>query len=77
MLQAEHDEAERMLLQRLKDWSTDRLEKEGYMLENLGAKVEYGMKPVDGVLVTFNKTGKDDKKPLTPNHKFEYVLFIR
>ena len=60
-----------MLLQRLKDWSSDRLDKEGFMLENLGARVEKKMKPVDGVLVTFNKTAKDDKKPLTPHHKFE------
>lgn len=60
-----------MLLQRLKDWSSDRLDKEGFMLEKLGARVETKMKPVEGVLVTFNKTGKDDKKPLTPHHKFE------
>ena len=71
LLQAEHDESERMLLQRLKDWSSDRLDKEGYMLEKLGARVEKGMKPVEGVLVTFNKTGKDDNKPLTPHHKIE------
>lgn len=60
-----------MLLQRLKDWSLDRLDKEGYMLEKLGAKVEHKMKPVEGVLVTFNKTGKEDGKGLSPNHKFE------
>jgi predicted metalloprotease len=71
LLQAEHDEAERTLLQRLKDWPLDRLEKDGYMLEGLGARVEPKLKSNEGTVVTFNKTGKDGKKPLTPHHKFE------
>lgn len=57
-------------MQRLEDWPIARLVKEGYMLEGLGATIVHGAKRVEGILVMFNKTGKQDNTPL-PFHKFE------
>ena len=76
LLLAEYEEEEKILLQRLEHWSWDRLEKEGYMLHQLGASpMEKQPKNVEGVVWTFNKVGKADNKGL-PFNKIELVYHI-
>jgi len=71
LLLAEYEEEEKILLQRLEHWSRDRLEKEGYMLHQLGAKpMEKQPKNVEGVVWTFNKIAKEDNQKL-PLNKIE------
>jgi hypothetical protein len=71
LLQAEYDEEERILLQRLKEWGGDRLEREGYMLDKLGASlVTKQPKNVEGKIWTFSRVAKDDNTSL-PFNKIE------
>ena len=70
LLQAEYDEEERLLMHRLKDWSDDRLRREGVMLDDLVATPFTPHKRVDKQIVTFSKAGQASVKAL-PFHKLE------
>jgi len=70
LLQAEYDETERMVMQRLQDWSLDRLIKDGSTLDTMTADRFVPPKRVEGEIWTFHQGKGDAKKPL-PFHKFE------
>jgi hypothetical protein len=76
LLQAEYDEEEKILMQRLEHWSMDKLKRDGFMLHDLGASIlPKQPKNVEGLVWTFNKIGKEDNKDL-PFHTFEYAPLL-
>jgi hypothetical protein len=64
----EFDEEERLHRQRQLDWTEERLKREGYMLDGMGASPGMTSKKKEGVVVyTFAKTGRDATSTLPFN----------
>lgn len=71
LLQAEQEEEETLLLQRLKEWPEHRLKRTGHMIDDLGATPFKTRRSTTGAVYQFAAVGKSATTRLDSIYQFK------